>query len=313
MFPGQGSQYINMGKDFLDAFGGYREYFEISSSILKKDLLKVISGSDGNNLLNDTRFSQISIYTLSCAVNDCIRDNLFLKREQIDTVTGHSLGDYSALYSAGAYSFTRGAELVGYRGLIMSGANRDNKGMMAAVLGAEKEVVENTIGDFKDSVFVANYNDYGQIVISGYEDSVKEAAEKLKIKGAKIIPLKVGIASHCPLMKKVSDKLGEFIDDNIKFNDFNLPFFSSTEAAYTDKENIRNTLVRQLINPIRWVESIEYLLKKGIEIFVEVGPGKVLCRLVERIARKNNKEIISVSTDKMENIENLKKYWERKE
>jgi len=307
MFPGQGSQYQDMGEEFLGANSKYRRYFEISSEIVGNDILKIISGSDRDNSLDNTQFSQISIYTLSCALNDYIVNDLFISRECIDTVLGHSLGEYSALYSGGAYSFEQGVKLVGYRGKIMSEADRSAKGMMAAVLGTGISIIEDVLGGFKDMVFVANYNDYLQIVISGYEDAVGEAVKELKSRGVKkIIPLKVGIASHCPLMKEVSDKLGRFIEENVKLTEMKLPFFSTTEVAYRHRNDIKKTLTGQLTDPIRWVDSIEHLLKKGIEIFVEVGPGGVLSGLVSRIAQRSGKDIIILDTNKMEDIENLK-------
>ncbi|GAG71661.1 unnamed protein product, partial [marine sediment metagenome] len=220
MFPGQGSQYPDMGEEFLGSNAKYSRYFEISSELVGKDMLKIISGSDKDNSLDDTRFSQISIYTLSCALNDYIVNDLSINRECIDTVLGHSLGEYSALYSSGTYSFEQGVKLVGYRGKIMSEADRSAKGMMAAVLGTGISIIEDVLGGLKDRVFVANYNDYLQIVISGYEDAVGEAIKELKLRGVrKIIPLKVGIASHSPLMKEVSDKLGRFIEENVKLTD----------------------------------------------------------------------------------------------
>jgi len=307
MFPGQGSQYKGMGMEFLNANGSYGKYFDVSSEVTGKDILKVISGRDLENSLDDTRFSQISIYSLSCALNDYIVNELSINVEYIDTVLGHSLGEYGALYSSGAYSFRQGAELVGYRGMIMSEANRSGKGMMAAVLGTEIDIIKDVLGSFADKVFIANYNDYSQIVISGYEDAVREAVGKLKLKGAKkIIPLKVNIASHSPLMEQVSDKLGRFIEASINFTDMKLPFFSTTEVAYRGREDIKRTLTGQLTGPIRWFDSIEYLLGRGIDIFIEVGPGTVLSGLVERIARRNSKDVTILNTNRMEDIEGLK-------
>jgi len=307
MFPGQGSQYPDMGGEFLGANSKYRRYFEISSEVMGKDILKIINGSDRDNSLDNTRFSQISIYSLSCALNDYIVNDLFINRECIDTVLGHSLGEYSALYSCGAYSFEQGAKLVGYRGKIMSESDRGAKGMMAAVLGTGISIIEDVLGGLKGRVFVANYNDYLQIVISGYENAVGEAIKELKSRGVrKIIPLKVGIASHSPLMKEVSNKLGRFIEENVILTDMKLPFFSTTEVAYRDKNDIKKTLTGQLTGPIRWVDSIEYLLGKGVGIFVEVGPGEVLSGLVSRIAQRSGKDIIILDTNKMEDIENLK-------
>jgi len=308
MFPGQGSQYRGMGREFLDVFKDYKKYFEISGNVVKRDLLKIINEDSNENLLDDARFSQISIYTLSCILNDYLIGDLSINKKYIDTVIGHSLGEYSALYSAGAYSFIKGAVLVGHRSILAEEAGRDERGMMVAILGEEPDRIRKIMENFEGRVFIANYNDYSQIVISGYENPVRELIEKLKLNGVKkMLPLKVGMASHCPIMREVSDKLKKFIDDNIEFEDIDLPFFSTTEAGYRKKEEIKKTLGGQLVNPVRWVESIEYLLNEGINIFIEVGPGRVLSGLVGRIAKKNGREIILLNTDKMEDIENLKR------
>ncbi len=312
MFPGQGSQYIGMGSEFLDAHDRYRKYFNISSEVIGKDILEITRGGSKDNALDDTRFSQISIYTLSCALNDYILNGLSIKKKYIYTVLGHSLGEYSALYSSGAYSFKQGAILVGYRGMLMSGANRDERGMMAAVLGTELNVIKEVLENFTDRVFIANYNDCSQIVISGYEGAVMEAMEELKSRGAKkIIPLKVGIASHSPLMKRVSDELGKYIEQNIVFIDMKFPFFSTTEVTYLSKDDLKRTLTGQLVNPIRWIDSIEYLLENGTDIFIEVGPGSVLSGLVGRIAKSGGKVVTVLKTDRMEDIENLKSVFEK--
>jgi [acyl-carrier-protein] S-malonyltransferase len=297
-----------MGGEFLDTFSNYEEYFEISGEIIGMDLPKIINGTGDNNLLDDTRYSQISIYTLSCAINDYIMNDLSINRAYIDTIMGHSLGDYSALYSSGVYDFKKGAELVWYRGVVMSEINKTTRGMMAAVIGTDVHLIEEVLCRFKDRVFIANYNNYRQIVISGYEEAVKEAIEELKLKGSgKIIPLNTGTASHCPLMSGASTEIERFIDKNIEFKDMDLPFFSTTEVSYIKKEEIKNTLTGQLINPVRWVDSIEYMLRKGASIFIEAGPGKVLSGLVGRIARENNREVTVLNTDKMGDIESLKK------
>ena len=188
----------------------------------------------------------------------------------------------------------------------MSQADRTAKGMMAAILGAESGPIEGVLESFKDRVFIANYNDYTQIVISGYEDDTIKAIEVLKESGIKkVIPLKVNIASHCPIMADVSNKLGSFIDKNMDFNDPELPFLSTTEVKYTKKEGLRDTLTGQLTNPIKWVESVEACLNRGVDTFIEIGPGKVLSGLVMRIARKNKKEINIINTNDLGDIEDL--------
>lgn len=306
MFPGQGSQYENMGQQFLRFNSKYQQYFETAGEILGKDLIKVVNGEDPGSSLVDTKFSQISIFCLSCALFDYLSDDLSLDMGAVDTVMGHSLGEYSALYSAGAYDFKKGAELVSYRGTIMSESDRAAKGMMAAVLGAEADIIEDVLEDYKGRVFIANYNDYTQIVISGYEEDTKKAINDLREQGVKkIIPLKVNIASHCPLMVDVSKKLGEFIDKNTDFKKPHLSFLSTTETEYIDRQGFKNTLTGQLTNPIKWVAGIELCLERGINIFIELGPGKVLSGLVLRIARRNKKTVDILNTNDLEDIEDL--------
>jgi len=306
MFPGQGSQHEKMGQQFLRFNSSADKYFEIAGEIIGKDLAKIINGQDPVNNLGDTKFSQISIYTLNCALFDYLSEDLSLDRNSIDTVMGHSLGEYSALYSCGAYDFKTGAELVAYRGNIMSNADRTSKGMMAAILGAEAGLVEEILKEYRDRVFIANYNDYTQIIISGYEKDVKIAMAGLKEKGIKkIIPLKVNIASHCPLMGEVSKKLGDFIGKNISFKEPDLSFLSTTEVKYIGKSGLKKTLTGQLTNPIQWVDSIKLLLDKGVNTFIEIGPGKVLSGLVLRIARKNKKNIDIMNTKDLDDIEDL--------
>ena len=317
MFPGQGSQYELMGSDFLNIHNKYLKYFEISSEIIGRDLLGIINNKDGSTtgLLDQTQFCQIAIYSLSCALNDYLIDGLNFSKGNIGAVIGHSLGDYGALYSSGVFNYRQGASIVTYRGKMMGSIGReleDNTGkemMMAAVLGAEISTVENVLEKYKDSVFLANYNDYWQVVISGIKEDVVKAGEDLKSAGAKrVIELKVNIASHCPLMREASKKLVEYFDANsIVFGKSEIDFFSSTEVAYVKENEVRDALARQLINPVQWVGSIENLLNSGFRRFIEVGPGKVLSGLIKRIASKLGYEgVIILNTDTLYDLENLK-------
>ncbi len=313
MFPGQGSQFEKMGQQFLRFNSKYLDYFERAAEALKKDLPGIINGEDKDNSLNDTRFSQVAIFCLSSALFDYLIGELSLGKKYIDTILGHSLGEYSALYGCGAYTFEKGLELVAYRGEIMSAADKTARGMMAAVLGAESESIEDVLEGYKDKVFIANYNDHTQIVISGYEDEVVKAMSDLKEKGIKkVIPLKVNIASHCPLMSSVSESLGDFIETSINFDDPEIPFLSTTEVLYRDGKDIKDTLKGQLVNPIKWVDSIGLLLDRGVDTFIEIGPGKVLSGLTARIARKNKKDITVLNTSDLGDIENtISKLQER--
>ena len=313
IFPGQGSQFEKMGQQFLRFNSKYLDYFDKAAEVLKKDLLRIINGEDKDNSLNDTRFSQVAIFCLSSALFDYLIGELSLGKKYIDTILGHSLGEYSALYGCGAYTFEKGLDLVTYRGEIMSAADKTTKGMMAAVLGAELDLIEDILQDYKDKVFIANYNDYTQIVISGYEDEVVKAMSDLKEKGIKkVIPLKVNIASHCPLMSTVSESLGDFIEASIDFSDPKIPFLSTTEVLYREGKDIKETLKGQLVNPIKWVDSIGLLLDRGVDTFIEIGPGKVLSGLTSRIARKHKKDITVLNTSDLGDIENtISKLQER--
>ncbi len=317
VFPGQGSQHELMGSDFLNAHKQYLKYFEISSEIVGRDLLDIINNKDSstNGLLDQTQFCQIAIYSLSCALNDYLIEGLNFSKSNIGAVIGHSLGDYSAIYSSGVFSYKKGASIVACRGKMMGSIGRELKDstgkemMMAAVLGAEISAVENILEKYKNSVFLANYNDYLQVVISGIKEDVIKAGDDLKSAGAKrVIELKVNIASHCPLMREASKKLSEYFDANsMAFSKSGIDFFSSTEVEYVKENEIKEALVRQLIKPVQWVSSIENLLNSGFRKFIEIGPGKVLSGLIKRIASKLGYEEVKIlSTDTLYDIENLR-------
>jgi len=319
MFPGQGSQYIGMGKEFFLKNNEFNKYFDISSSILGENILDVINDNEGRGyLLDNTRYSQIAVYTLSCAMNDHLIKRGVIHKEKVKYVIGHSLGDYSAIYCCGGYDFKEGAQLVVFRGKLMAGfTSGDNSGlkkemMMAAVIGSDINTILSVLEKYKNSVFVANYNDYSQIVISGFKDEVLSAGDEIKNLGAKkIILLKVSIASHCPLMKEASIRLAEYLEKNLKnLSDLKFQFFSTTEVKKIDRGSINETLIKQLISPVRWVESIEKIIgddsNAEIKVFIEIGPQKVLSGLVKRILSRMGREDITIfNTDTPEDIERI--------
>lgn len=321
MFPGQGSQYLHMGSSFLSANNKYMHYFDIASIAAGKNIIDIIEDNNGmGELLNNTRYSQIAIYTLSCALNDYLLEEKIIKPDKVYVATGHSLGDYSALYACGAYSFKEGAELVCFRSRAMAEtAEKNGKEMaMAAVIGLYPADIEKVLKSFKGKVYMANINDSLQTVISGYAGDIIEASEALKKEGAKkVITLKVNIASHCPLMKQSSEMLEKYLTENFKnFNDFKINFFSSTEAGEIGTGQLKNTLTGQLLNPVRWKDSIEKIIY-GFDcnfgngnsekmVFIEIGPQKVLSGLVKRIISDKNPEDFEIfNTDSIEEIERI--------
>ena len=326
MFPGQGSQSEGMGLEFLSKNERYYKYFNIASSIFGENLVDIlINKGEKGSLIDMTQYCQVLIYSLSCALNDYLFSTCGMDADRVGAVLGHSLGDYSALYCSGAYEFEKGAEIVCLRGKLMasisnSGPDSDTvqpvkQMMMAAVIGSDLNTISDVVKDYKDSVFIANYNEYSQIVISGYAEELLKAGEEMKNRGAKrFLPLKVKIASHCPLMKTVSEKLEEYLDkDFTGFNDFKIDFFSSTSVEKISKDKIKDTLVNQIISPVWWVDSIETVIMAGIVSFIEVGPGKVLSGLVKRIASKMGREDIRVfNMDSLAEINILREYLQTK-
>jgi [acyl-carrier-protein] S-malonyltransferase len=310
MFPGQGSQYAGMGMDYINLLIKSGNYFEAASGLLQEDLIKIISGDNGaGEKLEDTFYSQVSIFTLSAAISNYLFKEKYLDKADIYAATGHSLGDYGALYASGYFNFEECFNIVKYRGKLMSEANLEMDGMMAAILGADYLTVKNLLQDyktkFKEEVYLANYNDYSQIVISGRREDVSKAIDFLKENGLrKIIPLKVRIASHTPLMKNVSEDLGKYFY-NLDLNEPQINFYSSTSLMYPKKEEIKSVMEQQLLIPINWVSTIEYFLGNEVNTFIEIGPGKVLSGLVKRVADKNSKDVLIFNTDKLADLNNL--------
>ncbi|MHB1376260.1 MAG: ACP S-malonyltransferase [Candidatus Humimicrobiaceae bacterium] len=310
MFPGQGSQYTGMGMDYMALLNKSGNYFEAASELLQEDLIKIISGGNGTSeKLENTFYSQVSIFTLSAAISDYLFKEKYLDRAGIFAVTGHSLGDYGALYACGYFNFKEGFDLVKCRGKLMSEANVKMDGMMAAILGTDYLTLKNLLQEyktkFKEEVYLANYNDYSQIVISGRREDVGKAIDFLRENGLrKIIPLKVRIASHTPLMKDVSENLGKYFC-SLALNDPQVNFYSSTSMIYPKKEEIKSVMEKQLLIPINWVSSIEYFLGNGVNTFIEIGPGRVLSGLVKKIADKNSKDVLIFNTDKLVDLNNL--------
>ncbi|MFH1201908.1 MAG: ACP S-malonyltransferase [Candidatus Omnitrophota bacterium] len=288
IFPGQGAQYVGMGKDLYDNSPSAKKIFEKADRILNFELTKLcFEGPE--ELFKKTDTCQVAIFTVSIATLEVFKEK---GRYEADFLAGLSLGEYTALVASGAISFEEALILIRRRGQFMQEAAQENPGKMASILGLSRALTEEVARD--SGAEVANINSPGQIVISGSLAEV-EKAKKLAIeKGAKrTIDLEVSGAFHSKFMKGAGIKLEKELA-NIKINLPEKPVVSNVEARpYKDIRQIKEYLVRQVSSPVLWQDSCEFMIKEGVGQFFEIGPGKVLKNLLRRIdenARVDNIE-----------------------
>ena len=283
IYPGQGSQYVGMGKDIYEQFPEVREIYEKAGEILGFDLAE-ISFNGPEEKLKQTYITQPAIFIHSWAMT-----NLVCKKIEAGFAAGHSLGEFTALVYAGALTFEDGLKLVKLRGELMQKAGEMQKGTMAAVIGLGADKLEEICRTASAAgvVQVANFNSPGQIVISGSVEGVRKAMELAKAEKAKMVKeLVVHGAFHSPLMEPAREEL-KIALDNTGFNIVRIPVYSNVSAKSitpsTLQSEIRDLSYRQLTSPVRWEESIVNMVKDGAREFIEIGPGKVLQGLVKRI------------------------------
>lgn len=285
VFPGQGSQKVGMGKDLFDGFSEVRDLYAEANKALGYDVA-ALSFEGPEEELNHTMHTQPCLLAASMAAAKALE----LSGVKPAAVAGHSLGEYSALVSAGVLSFSDALKITEMRGKLMQEAVPEGKGLMAAVLGLERDKVTEICASVKSGyVAPANFNCPGQIVISGEKNAVEEAMKLADAAEArKVVPLAVSVPSHCALMEDTSKKLAEFLFvGDIKMNEPAIPVVSNADAIFLNTvDGIKAALVRQLKGPVLWEDSIAAMEREGYDTFVEVGPGRVLSGLIKRISRE---------------------------
>ncbi|MFW5726169.1 MAG: ACP S-malonyltransferase, partial [Bacteroidota bacterium] len=276
VFPGQGAQFVGMGKDLYDSSAEAKEMFEKANEILQFRITDLMfAGSDED--LRQTKVTQPAIFLHSVILAHSLGAGF-----APDMVAGHSLGEFSALVAARALSFEDGLVLVSKRAQAMQKACEAEPSTMAAILGLDDKVVEDICSQIDEVVVPANYNSPGQLVISGSMKGIDIACEKLKEAGAKrALPLKVGGAFHSPLMEPARIELAQAINETA-FNAPICPVYQNVNALpVTDPETIKANLIAQLTSPVRWTQIMLNMIDDGATKFIEVGPGTVLQGLVK--------------------------------
>ena len=303
VFPGQGSQAIGMGKEFFDKYNLVQNYFKEADEALNFNISKLILEGPKDNL-DMTINTQPAIFLTSYAIFNVIKIEHNIDLTKANFFAGHSLGEYSALACAGYLDFVETLKVLKLRGEYMQNAVPKGVGGMLAVLGISTENLEKIINENQDKfrAQIANDNSEGQIVVSGKLEDINKMTAILKINKIKNIQLPVSAPFHCSLMKKATENMIGPLN-NLNFKDAKINIVSNvTASAVNDIIQIKELLIKQIENRVRWRESVQKMINEGVNNFIEIGPGKVLAGLIKRI----NKDINTLSINSEDDIKNLK-------
>ena len=295
IFPGQGAQYIGMGRDFYEQVPVSREMFDLASKAANLDVAALCF--EENEKINITEYTQIAMLAMEAAVLKAVEEKGF----KPDMAAGLSLGEYGALVAAGVMSEEDAFRVVRKRGMYMQEAVPKG-GAMTAVLGLGADAIEKVCEETEGIVSIANYNCPGQMVITGQADAVNKAAQTLSEAGAKrCIPLNVSGPFHSIMLKEAGEKLGEVLEET-EIHDIRLPYLANVTADYVaDKEQVKPLLMQQIASPVRWQQSVERMIADGVDNFVEIGPGKTLSGFM----RKINRDVKVINIEKVEDLKKL--------
>lgn len=297
VFPGQGSQKVGMGKEFYENSPIAKEIFDKASEAVGLDLKALCF--EENEDINITEFTQVALLTTSVAIMEVLKD----RGIKPDVAAGLSLGEYCALVAANSMSYVDAAKAVRKRGIYMQEEVPAGVGGMAAIMGLDAPEIEAAIAGI-DEVQVANYNCPGQIVISGKKEAVEEGAEKCKEAGAKrAVMLNVSGPFHSDLLKGAGTKLEEVLNE-ITIGQPEIPYVANVTADYvTEQAEIKPLLVRQVSTSVRWQQSVETMVKDGVDTFIELGPGRTLAGFNKKIGKAIGKELTTYSVGTLADME----------
>ena len=279
MFPGQGAQKAGMGKDFYEQSETARKVIDKATELLDIDMKALCF--EENDKLDQTEYTQAALVTVCLAMEHVLRE----RGLKADVTAGLSLGEYCAIASAGGMTTEDAITTVRKRGILMQNAVPGGKGSMAAVLGLTGEAIEKVVDEI-DGVTIANYNCPGQIVITGWKESVEKASEALKEAGAKrVLPLNVSGPFHSPMLEEAGKELGQVLE-NVELSPLEIPYVTNVTAEYvTDISETKALLAQQVASSVRWQQSVENMIADGVDTFVEIGPGRTLAGFMRKISR----------------------------